>query len=84
MPASGVTPSLPWRPLYARYSARSCRSANNRYPPKCDVHRHDPQRVLHVDTGQADWVLTQERADQDPVGRGRPVGNGVHGDRAHE
>jgi hypothetical protein len=24
--------------LYARYPARSCRSANGRYPPNCPVH----------------------------------------------
>ena len=29
-----IRPSLPWRPLYARYPARSRRSANGHYPPE--------------------------------------------------
>ncbi len=33
----GRTPSLPCRPLYARYPAHSHRSANGRYPPNCDI-----------------------------------------------
>ena len=33
----GRTPSLPCRPLYARYPAHSDRSANGRYPPNCDI-----------------------------------------------
>jgi hypothetical protein len=33
---SGRTPSLPWWPLYARYPARSRRSANARAPPEAE------------------------------------------------
>ncbi len=29
----GRTPSVPLRPLYARYTSRYCRSANGRFPP---------------------------------------------------
>jgi hypothetical protein len=41
-----IRPSLPWQPLYPRYPARSCRSANDHYPPKCDVCRRYPRCPL--------------------------------------
>jgi hypothetical protein len=45
-----IRPSLPWRPLYARYPTRSCRSANGLYPPKCDVYRY-PRCPLNFGSG---------------------------------
>ena len=51
-----IRPSLPWRPLYARYPARSCRSANGHEPPFAGFPIHAP--IL--------WATAQRR-----VGSGR-------------
>jgi hypothetical protein len=44
-----IRPSLPWRSVYARYPARSCRSANGHYPPNRPVHGRGLVCPLHVD-----------------------------------
>ena len=35
--SSGRTPRVPRQPLYSRFPARSCSSANGRYPPEAEV-----------------------------------------------
>jgi hypothetical protein len=48
--AFGRSPRLPWRPLYARYSARSRLAVIGRYPPFATVRWGSDEGPLRADT----------------------------------